>query len=59
MDVCVCCGSYVPEGSQVCWACINQYARKARKSVREWATTLTISALTQETKGGEQCRTMK
>lgn len=49
MDVCVCCGSYVPEGSQVCWACINQYAR----SVREWAATLAISALTQETKGGE------
>lgn len=53
MDVCVCCGSYVPEGSQVCWTCINQYARKARKSVREWAVTLTISALTQETKGGK------
>ena len=22
MDVCVCCGAFVPEGSQTCWICI-------------------------------------
>lgn len=23
MDRCVCCGTIVPEGTQVCWNCIN------------------------------------
>lgn len=23
MDRCVCCGAIVPEGTQVCWNCLN------------------------------------
>lgn len=23
MDLCVCCGSPVPEGTQICWRCLN------------------------------------
>lgn len=59
MDVCVCCGNYVPEGSQVCWSCINKYASKSRGSIQEWAVTLAVSALNQGAKGEKSCQKMR
>ena len=39
MDVCVCCGTYTPEGSQLCWRCLREEYEhiKFRQDVEEVA----------------------
>lgn len=53
MDVCVCCGNYVPEGSQVCWSCIRKTMPKNKVALREAAVILTSAAMSEEVR---ECR---